>query len=375
MKKQYAVFGLGGFGESVAIELQKLGCEVVAIDANMERVEAIANQVSYAMKADIEDADFIRSLGTRNLDGVVVAASDNMEASIMAPLVCKEIGVPYVMAKAKNELHATVLKKIGADSIIFPEKEMGTRVARNLMSANFTDWIALSPDYSLVETEVPKKWVGRTLLELDVRKTYDVIVVGIKMGDKVEVNPDPREQLKEGNVLKVDSFLNHQMDIRLLDEIGKEFRRRFDGEGVNKILTIEASGIGIAVAVAQHFDYAPVVFAKKSKSKNLDGELYTSKVTSFTRGTTFDVQVSKKYLNPGDRVLIIDDFLANGCALQGLIQIVKAAGGTVEGIGIAIEKGFQSGGTVIRNLGYHLESLAIVDGMDASTGEITFREQ
>ena len=173
MKKQYAVFGLGSFGESVAIELQKLGCEVVAIDANMERVEAIANQVSYAMKADIEDADFIR----------------------------KEIGVPYVMAKAKNELHATVLKKIGADSIIFPEKEMGTRVARNLMSANFTDWIALSPDYSLVETEVPEKWVGRTLLELDVRKTYDVIVVGIKMGDKVEVNPDPKEQLKEGNVL------------------------------------------------------------------------------------------------------------------------------------------------------------------------------
>ena len=171
MKKQYAVFGLGSFGESVAIELQKLGCEVVAIDANMERVEAIANQVSYAMKADIEDADFIRSLGTRNLDGVVVAASDNMEASIMATLVCKEIGVPYVMAKAKNELHATVLEKIGADSVIFPEKEMGMRVARNLMSANFTDWISLSPDYSLVETEVPEKWVGRTLLELDGRQS------------------------------------------------------------------------------------------------------------------------------------------------------------------------------------------------------------
>lgn len=132
--------------------------------------------------------------------------------------------------------------------------------------------------------------------------------------------------VKEGNVLKVDSFLNHQMDIRLLDEIGKEFRRRFDGEGVNKILTIEASGIGIAVAVAQHFDYAPVVFAKKSKSKNLDGELYTSKVTSFTRGTTFDVQVSKKYLNPGDRVLIIDDFLAKGQALMGLLDIVAQSG-------------------------------------------------
>lgn len=201
MKKQYAVFGLGGFGENVAIELQKLGCEVVAIDANMERVEAIANEVSLAMKADIEDAEFIRTLGARNLDGVVIAASDNMEASIMATLMCKEIGVPYVMAKAKNELHATVLKKIGADSVIFPEKEMGKRVARSLMSTNFTDWIALSPDYSLVETVLPEKWIGKTLLELDVRKNFDVIVVGIKNGDKVEVSPDPTEQLQEGNVL------------------------------------------------------------------------------------------------------------------------------------------------------------------------------
>lgn len=201
MKKQYAVFGLGGFGENVAVELQKLGCEVIAIDADMERVEAIADQVSLAMKADIEDEEFIRSLGARNLDGVVIAASDNMEASIMAALMCKEIGVPYVMAKAKNELHATVLKKIGADSVIFPEKEMGKRVARSLMSTNFTDWIALSPDYSLVETVLPEKWVGKTLLELDVRKNYDVIVVGIKDGDKVEVSPDPKEQLQEEDVL------------------------------------------------------------------------------------------------------------------------------------------------------------------------------
>ena len=201
MKKQYAVFGLGGFGENVAVELQKLGCEVIAIDADMERVEAIADQVSLAMKADIEDEEFIRSLGARNLDGVVIAASDNMEASIMATLMGKEIGVPYVMAKAKNELHATVLKKIGADSVIFPEKEMGKRVARSLMSTNFTDWIALSPDYSLVETVLPEKWVGKTLLELDVRKNYDVIVVGIKDGDKVEVSPDPKEQLQEEDVL------------------------------------------------------------------------------------------------------------------------------------------------------------------------------
>lgn len=230
MKKQYAVFGLGSFGESVAIELQKLGCEVVAIDANMERVEAIANQVSYAMKADIEDADFIRSLGTRNLDGVVVAASDNMEASIMATLVCKEIGVPYVMAKAKNELHATVLEKIGADSVIFPEKEMGMRVARNLMSANFTDWIALSPDYSLVETEVPEKWVGRTLLELDVRKTYDVIVVGIKMGDKVEVNPDPKEQLKEGECSDFD-WIKSGIGSYTVEEWRKTNEFDFSGSG------------------------------------------------------------------------------------------------------------------------------------------------
>ena len=180
--------------------------------------------------------------------------------------------------------------------------------------------------------------------------------------------------VRAGNVLKVDRFLNHQMDIHLFQEIGKEFKRRFEGEEINKILTIEASGIGIACIVAEYFD-VPVVFAKKTKTKNIAGEVYTTKVESFTHGTVYDIIVSKEFLGKGDKVLVIDDFLANGCALQGLIQIVKAAGGTVEGIGIAIEKGFQSGGTVIRNLGYHLESLAIVEGMDASTGEITFREQ
>ena len=180
--------------------------------------------------------------------------------------------------------------------------------------------------------------------------------------------------VKEGNVLKVDRFLNHQMDVKLFREIGKEFKKRFEGEDINKILTIEASGIGIACVVAQHFG-VPVVFAKKTKSINIEGEMYTAEVESFTHKCKNQVIVAKKFLSEDDHVLIIDDFLANGCALQGLIQIVKAAGGTVEGIGIAIEKGFQSGGTVIRNLGYHLESLAIVDGMDASTGEITFREQ
>ena len=180
--------------------------------------------------------------------------------------------------------------------------------------------------------------------------------------------------VKEGNVLKVDSFLNHQMDIELFDQMGAEFKKRFADRPINKILTIEASGIGIACVVAQHFG-VPVVFAKKSKSINIEGEMYTAEVESFTHKCKNQVIVAKKFLSEDDHVLIIDDFLANGCALQGLIQIVKAAGGTVEGIGIAIEKGFQSGGTVIRNLGYHLESLAIVDGMDASTGKITFREQ
>ena len=180
--------------------------------------------------------------------------------------------------------------------------------------------------------------------------------------------------VKEGNVLKVDSFLNHQMDIELFDQMGAEFKKRFADRPINKILTIEASGIGIACVVAQHFG-VPVVFAKKTKSINIEGEMYTAEVESFTHKCKNQVIVAKKFLSEDDHVLILDDFLANGCALQGLIQIVKAAGGTVEGIGIAIEKGFQSGGTVIRNLGYHLESLAIVDGMDASTGEITFREQ
>ena len=180
--------------------------------------------------------------------------------------------------------------------------------------------------------------------------------------------------VKEGNVLKVDSFLNHQMDIDLFDQMGADFRRRFEGKEINKILTIEASGIGIACIAARHFG-VPVVFAKKSKSINIEGEMYVAEVESFTHKNINQVIVAKKFLGPDDKVLIIDDFLANGCALQGLISIVQQAGGSVSGIGIAIEKGFQGGGRVIRNLGYQLESLAIVDGMDAVTGEIVFREQ
>ncbi|MBP3196570.1 MAG: xanthine phosphoribosyltransferase [Butyrivibrio sp.] len=178
--------------------------------------------------------------------------------------------------------------------------------------------------------------------------------------------------VKEGNILKVDSFLNHQLDVELFDRMGEEWAERFKNEEINKILTIEASGIGIACIVARHFN-VPVVFAKKSHSVNLDGEMYTAEVESFTHKNKNQVIVSKKFLNSGDKVLIIDDFLANGCALQGLISIINQAGASVSGIGIAIEKGFQNGGQIIRNMGYHLESLAIVDAMDASTGEIVFR--
>jgi len=180
--------------------------------------------------------------------------------------------------------------------------------------------------------------------------------------------------VKQGNVLKVDSFLNHQMDIALLEEIGREFKRRFAGKPITKVLTIEASGIGIAAFVAREFG-VPMVFAKKSKSINIEGEMYVAEVESFTHKNKNQVIVSKKYLKEGEHVLIIDDFLANGCALQGLISIVESANATVEGCGIVIEKGFQIGGRVIRNLGYHLESLAIVDAMDAETGTITFRKQ
>ncbi len=180
--------------------------------------------------------------------------------------------------------------------------------------------------------------------------------------------------VKPGNVLKVDGFLNHQMDIGLMEEIGREFKRRFAAKAVTKVLTIEASGIGIACFVAKEFG-VPMVFAKKSKSINIDGDMYVAEVESFTHKNKNQVIVSKKFLGPQDHVLIIDDFLANGCALQGLISIAESAGAKVEGLGIVIEKGFQVGGKIIRNLGYDLQSLAIVDSMDAEKGTIQFREQ
>ena len=180
--------------------------------------------------------------------------------------------------------------------------------------------------------------------------------------------------VKPGNVLKVDSFLNHQMDTKLMEEIGKEFKRRFEGTPITKVLTIEASGIAVAIFVAHQLG-VPMVFAKKSQSINIDGDVYVAQVESFTHKRTNNVIVSKKYIQEGEQVLIIDDFLANGCALQGLISIVEKAGATVAGCGIVVEKGFQIGGQVIRNLGYQLESLAIVESMDAATGTVTFREQ
>ena len=180
--------------------------------------------------------------------------------------------------------------------------------------------------------------------------------------------------VKPGNVLKVDSFLNHQMDITLLEQIGEEFYRRFSNKKITKVLTIETSGIAVAYPVARAFG-VPLVFAKKAKSINIDGDVYVAQVESFTHKNVNQVIVSKKFLGEDDHVLIIDDFLANGCALQGLIAIVESSGAKVEGLGIAIEKGFQMGGRVIRNLGYHLESLAIVDGMEVESGTIRFRDQ
>ena len=180
--------------------------------------------------------------------------------------------------------------------------------------------------------------------------------------------------VRPGNVVKVDSFLNHQMDTVLIEEIAREFKRRFGDKKIDKVLTIEASGIGIAIMVAREFG-VPMVFAKKTQSVNLDGDLYVAEVESFTHKNKNQVIVSKRYLNAGESVLVIDDFLANGCALQGLISIVESAGANVAGCGIVIEKGFQIGGRVIRNLGYQLESLAIIDAIDAETGSITFRKQ
>ena len=203
MNKQFVVLGLGSFGASVAVTLQKLGCDVVAVDQDMELVTDIAEKVTYAMQADIENPKLLESLGSRNFDGMVVASSENLEGSILATLAAKEMGIPYILCKAHNERHAQVLRKIGADAVVFPEEEMGRKIAKNLVSANLADWIELSPDYSIVETAIPKRWIGKTLKELDVRRTYEVNVVGIREEEegRVEITPNPEMPLKEGMIL------------------------------------------------------------------------------------------------------------------------------------------------------------------------------
>lgn len=201
MKKQFVVLGLGSFGASVAVALQQLGCDVVAVDQDMERIEDVADKVTYAMQADIGNPELFEALGSKSFDGIVVASSENLEGSIMAVLGAKEVGIPYILCKAHNKRYAEVLRKVGADAVVFPEKEMGRRIAKNLVSANLADWIELSPDYSMVEAAVPQKWIGRTLKELDVRRTYEVNVVGIKEGERVEITPDPELPLGRGMIL------------------------------------------------------------------------------------------------------------------------------------------------------------------------------
>ena len=192
MKKQFVVLGLGSFGASVAVTLQRLGCDVVAVDQDMECIDEIAEKVTYAIQGDIGDPDLLRSLGSKNFDGIVVASSENLEGSILATLEAKEMGIPYILCKAHDERHAQVLRKVGADAVVFPEEEMGR---------NLADWIELSPDYSIVETATPARWVGRTLKELDVRRTYEVNVVGMKREDRVEISLDPDLPLEEEMIL------------------------------------------------------------------------------------------------------------------------------------------------------------------------------
>lgn len=203
MKKQFAVFGLGSFGWSVALTLESLGCDVLVVDKSYEKIQEISDQVSYAMKADVSDPEAMQALGGRNLDGAVVAVSESLEASIMATMLSKEMGIPYVLAKAKDRLQGTILEKVGADSVIYPEREMGSRVAKNLVSGTFSDWIELSSEYSMAETVIPTKWAGRSLSELKIREKYGINVVGIIQDEKVNVMFDPQEPLPVDGILIV----------------------------------------------------------------------------------------------------------------------------------------------------------------------------
>ena len=203
MEKQYAVLGMGSFGESVALTLENMGCDVLVMDDSYEKIQDISDKVSYAMKADVADPDALQALGGRNLDGVVVAVSENLEAGIMATMLCKEMGIPLVVAKAKNKLQGAILKRVGADRIVYPEIEMGSRVAKSLVSREFMDWIELSNDYSMVEIAVPDKWVGRTLVDINVRERLGINVVGIIINGKIDVTLDPQKPLPEGGILIV----------------------------------------------------------------------------------------------------------------------------------------------------------------------------
>ena len=203
MEKQYAVLGMGSFGESVALTLENMGCDVLVMDDSYEKIQDISDKVSYAMKADVADPDALQALGGKNLDGVVVAVSENLEAGIMATMLCKEMGIPLVVAKAKNKLQGAILKRVGADRIVYPEIEMGSRVAKSLVSREFMDWIELSNDYSMVEIAVPDKWVGRTLVDINVRERLGINVVGIIINWKIDVTLDPQKPLPEGGILIV----------------------------------------------------------------------------------------------------------------------------------------------------------------------------
>lgn len=195
MKKQFAVIGLGSFGRSVALSLESLGGDVIVVDKSYEKIQEISDSVFFAMRADVSDPEALQSLGGRNLDAIVIAVSENLEASIMATIAAKEIGIPYVLVKAKDDLQGKILKKIGADAIIYPERDMGTRIAKSLVSTDFTDWIALSSEYSLAETVIPEPWVGKSLMELKLRERYGLNVVGIMQGEEVDVTFDPAKPL------------------------------------------------------------------------------------------------------------------------------------------------------------------------------------
>ena len=203
MEKQYAVLGLGSFGESVALTLENMGCDVLVMDDSYEKIQDISDKVSYAMKGDVADPDALQALGGKNLDGVVVAGSENLEAGIMATMPCKERGFPLAIAKAKNAIQGAILKRVGADRIVYPEIEMGSRVAKSLVSREFMDWIELSNDYSMVEIAVPAKWAGQSLAEVNARERLGINVVGIIVNGKIDVTPDPQKPLPEGGILIV----------------------------------------------------------------------------------------------------------------------------------------------------------------------------